>query len=467
MTIGEKIQFYRKKIGLSQEELGVRLLLSRQTVSLWEMDKTIPTVDNLIRLKEIFGVTVDDILNGEEVKENEINVPRERYEISFSESEIKKLTTLSLANFIRGSMFFSIAFLLAFILSIASDISSFVSGLTFALFIASMLIFYGFIISLKRVIKANVTRISGSTYIYEVYDDRIELDILKNGLKAKHFNIILNNIEAVKCKGNFISFAYEGQGFNIKLDALDEDSYFLSLINNPPRKKQHTSPKGAWLIVSWVIFGLSIASLFIALMITVAMSPDNWIFYDKAWILFLFVPIPFSSIVIGFIMKAKKYKYIKNIIIGFAMTFILCIYGCFTFVFPSSQNEALILKAESTVGVELPDDRKIVYYEPSTQSGDSFIHSRCDVSFSKEVSKEFENEIKQDARWANELTTLERSILPDGYKSTEFSYVLIYNITENTSNNIPSEDGKYSFICLLYGDTGLLRIIEYDLDFKS
>ena len=39
MTVGEKIQFYRKKIGLSQEELGQKLLVSRRTVSLWELDR--------------------------------------------------------------------------------------------------------------------------------------------------------------------------------------------------------------------------------------------------------------------------------------------------------------------------------------------------------------------------------------------------------------------------------------------
>ena len=63
MTVGEKIQFYRKKIGLSQEELGQKMFVSRQTVSLWEMDKTLPTIDNLIRLKEIFSISVDDILS--------------------------------------------------------------------------------------------------------------------------------------------------------------------------------------------------------------------------------------------------------------------------------------------------------------------------------------------------------------------------------------------------------------------
>lgn len=62
MALGENIQFYRKKCGLSQEELGQRLLVSRQTVSLWEKNQTAPTLDNLMRLKEVFGVSVDDIL---------------------------------------------------------------------------------------------------------------------------------------------------------------------------------------------------------------------------------------------------------------------------------------------------------------------------------------------------------------------------------------------------------------------
>ena len=59
--IGERIQYYRKKKGLSQEELGARLHLSRQTVSLWEKGQTLPTIDNLLRLREIFGTTLDEL----------------------------------------------------------------------------------------------------------------------------------------------------------------------------------------------------------------------------------------------------------------------------------------------------------------------------------------------------------------------------------------------------------------------
>ena len=69
MSIGQNIQKQRKRLGLSQEELGQRLFVSRQTVSLWEKDMTSPTPDNLLRLKEVFGISVDEILQGGEKEE--------------------------------------------------------------------------------------------------------------------------------------------------------------------------------------------------------------------------------------------------------------------------------------------------------------------------------------------------------------------------------------------------------------
>lgn len=69
MTVGEKIQKYRKDLAMSQEELGQKLLLSRQTVSLWEHDQTVPTLENLMRLKEIFGVSIDEILSADDQTE--------------------------------------------------------------------------------------------------------------------------------------------------------------------------------------------------------------------------------------------------------------------------------------------------------------------------------------------------------------------------------------------------------------
>lgn len=73
MTAGEKILNLRKENNLSQEELAEKLCVSRQTISLWETDQTLPTIDNLVRLKEIFGVSIDKILCGNEENNEKYN----------------------------------------------------------------------------------------------------------------------------------------------------------------------------------------------------------------------------------------------------------------------------------------------------------------------------------------------------------------------------------------------------------
>ena len=75
MTLGESIYYYRKKAGLSQEALAEQVGVSRQAVSRWELDDATPEVAKLKTLAEAFGVTVDQLLSGEEPKE-----PREAQE---------------------------------------------------------------------------------------------------------------------------------------------------------------------------------------------------------------------------------------------------------------------------------------------------------------------------------------------------------------------------------------------------
>lgn len=55
----------RKKAGLSQEELADKLNVSRQAVSKWECAESSPDTDNLIALSKIYGVTLDELINGE------------------------------------------------------------------------------------------------------------------------------------------------------------------------------------------------------------------------------------------------------------------------------------------------------------------------------------------------------------------------------------------------------------------
>ena len=73
MLTGERILELRKQKGMSQEELAEKMFVSRQTVSLWETNQTLPSIDNLIRLKAVFGVSVDKIICAETEKENKFN----------------------------------------------------------------------------------------------------------------------------------------------------------------------------------------------------------------------------------------------------------------------------------------------------------------------------------------------------------------------------------------------------------
>ena len=60
--LSDNIKRYRKEIGMSQDELAEKLDVSRQSVSLWETGQTQPTIENVISLAKIFGITSDALL---------------------------------------------------------------------------------------------------------------------------------------------------------------------------------------------------------------------------------------------------------------------------------------------------------------------------------------------------------------------------------------------------------------------
>ena len=62
MILAEKIALLRRKNGWSQEELADQLAVSRQAVSKWESGASIPDLDKILKLSELFQVTTDYLL---------------------------------------------------------------------------------------------------------------------------------------------------------------------------------------------------------------------------------------------------------------------------------------------------------------------------------------------------------------------------------------------------------------------
>jgi transcriptional regulator with XRE-family HTH domain len=66
MDFQQKLQYFRKQKGLSQEVLGERIGVSRQAVAKWETGAALPDVINLLTLSSLLGVTLDRLLKDDE-----------------------------------------------------------------------------------------------------------------------------------------------------------------------------------------------------------------------------------------------------------------------------------------------------------------------------------------------------------------------------------------------------------------
>ena len=73
MKFNEKLIELRKREGLSQEELGYRLNVTRQTVSKWELGQTTPEMDKLSEIGRLFNISLDELINESEIQNDSVN----------------------------------------------------------------------------------------------------------------------------------------------------------------------------------------------------------------------------------------------------------------------------------------------------------------------------------------------------------------------------------------------------------
>ncbi|MCC8357907.1 MAG: helix-turn-helix domain-containing protein, partial [Oscillospiraceae bacterium] len=62
MTLGEKLHKLRKQHGLSQEALAEKMTVTRQTISKWELGQSMPDLDFVAQLSDIFSVSTDYLI---------------------------------------------------------------------------------------------------------------------------------------------------------------------------------------------------------------------------------------------------------------------------------------------------------------------------------------------------------------------------------------------------------------------
>ena len=128
MILADKIIRLRKKNGWSQEELAEKMNVSRQAVSKWEGAQTIPDLEKILKLGELFGVTTDYLLKDE--------IENEEYTDGVSDPGIRKITLAEANEYLElrkiaakriaiATMLCIVAVIPLLLLSVASEYPSF------------------------------------------------------------------------------------------------------------------------------------------------------------------------------------------------------------------------------------------------------------------------------------------------------------------------------------------------------
>ncbi len=77
MSLGSSLFQARKKSGLSQEEVAGKLGVSRQTISKWELDETLPDIRQSKKLSNLYHLTLDELIDFD-IEQKEIEEAIER-----------------------------------------------------------------------------------------------------------------------------------------------------------------------------------------------------------------------------------------------------------------------------------------------------------------------------------------------------------------------------------------------------
>ncbi|MCC3172877.1 helix-turn-helix domain-containing protein [Streptococcus sanguinis] len=113
MNLSDRIQYLRKVRGISQEGLADQLGVSRQAVSKWESEQSMPDVDKIISMSDYFEVTTDYLLKGIEPvvqKEEEQSIKHRRiasnicYQLSLGFVGLGIILSIILADFLKISI---------------------------------------------------------------------------------------------------------------------------------------------------------------------------------------------------------------------------------------------------------------------------------------------------------------------------------------------------------------------------
>ena len=111
MEIGKKLKEARMESKLTQEQVAEKLFVSRQTISNWENEKSYPDIISVIKLSDLYSISLDELLKGDkemlEHLEESTNVVKSNKKLIVAAliNVVLFLCMLIIADFVSGSVY--------------------------------------------------------------------------------------------------------------------------------------------------------------------------------------------------------------------------------------------------------------------------------------------------------------------------------------------------------------------------
>jgi len=312
---------------------------------------------------------------------------------------------------------------------------------------------------LEKVSENETTKIKYS-YIKTIKETDTNFYIL---LKNKRRLVIVKN----NCSSELITFIRNISVSNGKNNSKNIKGYISE--EDPKHKKIRR-----FLMILFILTLLSVhIGVFLWGVIMQYLDIPPLLFNEYLWIMYFCLPVPITSIILGFIYKGKGFKCTKNIVAGFIMASFIMMIGLFSFI-PMydekyEENYEEIYTYEEMFGINLPENIKYnkiswdTSYLKEHTSHRIFLTSDEDV---ENVSKQISNiYLKQD-----EISTHLKAIMPTDIFPLEpnDSYYLVYIKDLDKYNECPTKTGNYHIYTIMFTkDTGYIQIDNYIYMYKE
>ena len=192
----------------------------------------------------------------------------------------------------------------------------------------------------------------------------------------------------------------------------------------------------------------------------------------NSWVYWCWLPVPLSSIILGFKYKNAGFKCTKNIVSGFIVGFLLLSYGSFSLVFPTfSQDYSKLDAYRNVIDAQLPDEGELeildsgIYFDE-----DKTNYIIINVYYDKEDVRDLVSSIENSSNWilSKEIRSELKILIPPTFRPDDDAYYSIYNKTTNQYNALPEASGNYEIYVMQYDKSNKhLEIHKFDYSFIS